>query len=98
MIYFVFGPDLFPQLYYLQLLLQSVFVFIFVNCVGGGPKRKMIGVGNAVLYRSKKDIDRHVQEQFDKLNNEHEVCSWLGVHLNFVKLCGSKRFIHCPRQ
>uniref|UniRef100_A0A2H8TIT0 E3 SUMO-protein ligase RanBP2 n=1 Tax=Melanaphis sacchari TaxID=742174 RepID=A0A2H8TIT0_9HEMI len=32
----------------------------------------MIGVGNAVLYRSKKDIDRHVQEQFDKLSNEHE--------------------------
>ncbi|XP_025423662.1 E3 SUMO-protein ligase RanBP2-like isoform X3 [Sipha flava] len=33
----------------------------------------MKGVGNAVLYRSKKDIDRHVQELFNKLNNnEHE--------------------------
>ncbi|XP_022179674.1 E3 SUMO-protein ligase RanBP2 isoform X2 [Myzus persicae] len=32
----------------------------------------MLGLGNAVLYRSKKDIDRHVREQFDKLSNEHE--------------------------
>ncbi|XP_025408768.1 E3 SUMO-protein ligase RanBP2-like isoform X2 [Sipha flava] len=33
----------------------------------------MKGVGNAVLYRSKKDIDRYVQELFNKLNNnEHE--------------------------
>lgn len=32
----------------------------------------MIGVGSAVVCRSKKDIDRHVQEQFDKLNSEHE--------------------------
>lgn len=37
-------------------------------------EEKMIGVGNAVLYRSKNDIDRHVQELFNKLNNEHEVC------------------------
>jgi len=39
----------------------------------------MIGVGNAVVCRSKKDIDRHVQEQFEKLNNEHEVCNMMGV-------------------
>lgn len=56
------------------------------------PKRKMIGVGNAVLYRSKKDIDRHVQEQFEKLNNEHEVCNLMGVHL--VKPCESGCFLH----
>jgi len=39
----------------------------------------MIGVGSAVVCRSKKDIDRHVQEQFDKLNSEHEVCNLMGV-------------------
>lgn len=37
------------------------------------PEDKMIGVGNPVLYRSKKEIDRHVQEQFAKINSEHEV-------------------------
>lgn len=58
----------------------------------------MIGVGNAaVVFRSKKDIDRHVQEQFEKLNSEHEVCNMMGVfQCSLVVLGQAVRVIGFP--
>lgn len=48
----------------------------------------MKGVGNAAVYRSKKDIDRHVQEQFNKLSNEHEVCNpWIYFSQMYMYVC-----------
>lgn len=63
-----------------RLFVTIVFVSVFSLYVFELGLQRMTGVGNAgaaALCRSKKDIDRHVQEQLNKLNSEHEVCVFL---------------------